>query len=355
MARVKGKNYWLWQLAGWGLLGVFSVSVAITFNQYKPNYIFVVAFYLVVGFLLSHLMRYSIIKGRFFQKPIPAQVGSIILLSIVTALIASLLQIAFDNIIDFNEERSAKYSFLEQLTIAMLNNYMVFFVWNLIYFSYYHIQKNRHRELDNLRLESLVKNLELQTIKSHINPHFIFNSLNSIRALVDEDPQRARTAITELSKILRSSLNAEKYETTTLEQELEIVNDYLALEKLRFEERLNIIHDIDPDTLQEPVPPMMLQTLVENAIKHGVSKEISGGTVEVSSHYSGNTLVLNVRNSGTLAEPSNESGFGIRGTKERLNYLYGGKANFDIKELPGNIVESSIILPIKISKNTVYV
>ncbi len=119
--------------------------------------------------------------------------------------------------------------------------------------------------------------MSLERLKSHINPHFIFNSLNSIRALVDENPERARTAITELSNILRSSMQVEKMETVPLNKELDIVKDYLALEQMRFEERLKIELDIDEDTLNQPVPPMMLQTLVENAIKHGISKHYKWG------------------------------------------------------------------------------
>src|SRR5205085_9378123 len=102
------------------------------------------------------------------------------------------------------------------------------------------------------------KELELKTIKSHINPHFIFNALNSIRALVDENPERARTAITELSNILRSSMQAEKLETVPFERELNIVKDYLALEHIRFEDRLRIEYQIDEDTLDQPVPPMKI-------------------------------------------------------------------------------------------------
>src|SRR5205085_6678051 len=118
----------------------------------------------------------------------------------------------------------------------------------------------------------LLRKLELKTIKAHINPHFIFNALNSIRALIDEDPNRARNAVTHLSNILRSSMQAEKLETVPFEKELNIVKDYLALEYIRFEERLKIEYSIEGATLNQPVPPMMLQTLVENAIKHGIGK-----------------------------------------------------------------------------------
>ena len=130
------------------------------------------------------------------------------------------------------------------------------------------IKKNM-QELDTIKLEALVRQLEVQTIKAHINPHFIFNSLNGIKALIDEDPERARDAISQLSKILRSSLSAEKAETVVFEKELEIVKAYLDLESMRFEERLQVEFAIDEATLNSQVPPMMLQTLVENAIKHG--------------------------------------------------------------------------------------
>lgn len=111
--------------------------------------------------------------------------------------------------------------------LLALNNsisfFAYYFIWSAIYFMYHYISKSRKQQLDTLRLESMVKELELQTIKAHINPHFIFNSLNSIRALVDENPQRARKAVTELSNILRSSLQSDKMETVTLEKELNIV------------------------------------------------------------------------------------------------------------------------------------
>ena len=219
-------------------------------------------------------------------------------------------------------------------------------IWMLIYIVYHYVQKNRNDQLDRLRLESTVKELELKTIKSHINPHFIFNSLNSIRALVDENPQRARKAITELSNILRSSLQTEKLETVTLETELNIVKDYLALEQMRFEERLKIEFDIDEDTLDQQVPPMMLQTLVENAIKHGISKRIDGGKIKIIADFVDNHLELVVQNTGQLNGYFNKDGFGVKSTEDRLNLLYQGKASFAIKNLSDKEVESRITMPL---------
>ena len=220
-------------------------------------------------------------------------------------------------------------------------------LWLLLYMVWHYLERNRKDEIDKLSLEKTVKELELNTIKSHINPHFIFNSLNSIRALVDENPQRARTAITELSNILRSSMQVEKMETVPLHKELDIVKDYLALEQMRFEERLKIEMDIDEDTLQQPVPPMMLQTLVENAIKHGISKKIKGGVVRVISRFTDDHFELIVQNTGVLNEEMAPEGFGLKSTRDRLNFLFHGDADFQIKRINGDEVQAKIIMPVR--------
>ena len=220
-------------------------------------------------------------------------------------------------------------------------------LWLLLYMVWHFVEKNRNDQVDKLTLEKTVKELEVKTIKSHINPHFIFNSLNSIRALVDENPQRARKAITELSNILRSSLQAEKLETVPLQKELDLVKDYLELEQMRFEERLKVEFKIDEDTLEQPVPPMMLQTLVENAIKHGISKSITGGSIKVCSDFVGDNHELVVQNSGQIIGEISDEGFGIKSTQDRLRFLYHGKAKFQIKNVNGDMVESKIIMPVK--------
>ena len=231
---------------------------------------------------------------------------------------------------------------------SLINILILITLWSLIYVSWHFIIKNRNDQLDKLKLEGLVKTLELKTIRSHINPHFIFNALNSIRALVDENPTRARSAITELSNILRSSLQADKQDTVPLAEEMAIVNDYLALEQMRFEERLTIKLAIAPDTLQQPIPPMMLQNLVENAIKHGISKDVNGGCISIAAYFNNNELHLVVQNNGILAYPTNptEQGFGIKSTKDRLHLLYQHEARFEIAQLPSNLVQAKIIMPI---------
>lgn len=137
-------------------------------------------------------------------------------------------------------------------------------------------------------------------------------------------------------------------ETVPLEKELHIIKDYLALENMRFEDRLKVEYDIDEDTLDQPVPPMMLQTLVENAIKHGISQQINGGVIKVISDFKGDYHELVVQNTGQLNGSVNTEGFGIPSTTNRLNLLYGDKASFAIKQINGSLVEAKVLIPVEI-------
>jgi LytS/YehU family sensor histidine kinase len=142
-------------------------------------------------------------------------------------------------------------------------------------------------------------------------------------------------------------MQAEKQETVPFEKELNIVKDYLALEYIRFEDRLKVEYQIDEDTLDQPVPPMMLQTLVENAIKHGIGKQISGGVVKVISDFRNNFHELIVQNTGHLNGYLNGGGdgFGLSSTRNRLQLLFGEKANFEIRQVDSGLVEARILIP----------
>ncbi|MEO6313376.1 MAG: histidine kinase [Chitinophagaceae bacterium] len=342
-------TYWLFQLFGWGMFIVVNVFFAYTWDRVDIKYIYRLVLYLVLGIGISHIMRGVINRFSIFIKPIEQQVFGFIFItfffSLLLAVLESLLLIYFDLLRKTAPERTTM-DFSKLMLYNLFASFSYLFIWNCIYYIYHYVQKSRHQQVDTLKLEALVKELELKTIKSHINPHFIFNALNSIRALIDENPMRARGAITELSNILRSSMQAGKLETVPFEKELNIVKDYLALEYIRFEDRLRIEYEIDEDTLDQPVPPMMLQTLVENAIKHGISKQVSGGTVKIISDFKFDHHELVVQNTGHLNGAYNSDGFGLTSTHNRLQLLFGEKANFTIKEINGNIVEAKVILPV---------
>jgi two-component system, LytTR family, sensor kinase len=302
------------------------------------------------GILATHLFREVIRKFGWLMLPVEKALPKFLMGVILVCLADSLIRIGIVDILNLPSSRR-RVNFLTRLLFTTLDDGLFIVCWTLIYYFYHYIEKSRKQQLDTLKLEALVKELELKTIKSHINPHFIFNALNSIRALVDENPVRARTAITELSNILRSSMQAEKMETVTFEKELNIVKDYLALEHIRFEDRLQIEYDIDEDTLDQPIPPMMLQTLVENAIKHGISKQVNGGMVKISSEFREDYHELVIRNTGYLnGALKGPDGFGLASTKNRLLLLFGQKANFDIREVNGNTVEARVLIPVDLHK-----
>ena len=296
-------------------------------------------------------MRMHIHKLELLKQKITYQIIGFILVAVLySAIIGVLVELVDFYILHYKPSSVSVLSLGKRLFLSSFNSLWILIIWIFIYYIYHYYQRNRSQELDTFRLENLVKSLQLKTIKSHINPHFIFNALNSIRALVDENPERARQAITELSNILRSSLNSDQEETVLLKDELEIVEDYLALEEMRFEERLKVDMDIDLDTLQQQVPPMMLQTLVENAIKHGISKKVEGGFVRIRSIFKDDNYIMMVENTGQLevGKPEANNGFGIKSTVERLQLMYGENANFEIKNLNKEEVLTTITLPINV-------
>jgi LytS/YehU family sensor histidine kinase len=279
------------------------------------------------------------------MRPINQQIILLLILTLVFSSFFSLAQTPFEaaySLYPTGKPAPFHIHFFYNLS----SSFVLLFIWNSIYFMYHYVVKSRKQQLDTLQLEALVKSLELKTIKAHINPHFIFNALNSIRALIDENPQRARRAITELSTILRSSLQAEKGETVSLEEELKIVKDYLALEYMRFEDRLKIEYEIDETTLNQQVPPMMLQTLVENAIKHGISKQLKGGVLKIVSDFKNNYHELSVQNTGYLNGGASHKGFGLSSTKDRLGLLYGERASFQIIQVNSELVEAKVLIPV---------
>lgn len=339
--------YWICQLAGWSSYILIYTFFYYTIRTKSSEDFFPTLFIDALGGLcITHIMRLFIKKYNLLNYDIRRQIIFMALTTLVFSFLYATIIVKIDELFELESEMWRQYTFWNKVMRASISYFLILTIWNLIYFTYHYVVRTRTDKMDKIRLESLVKELELKTIKSHINPHFIFNALNSIRALVDENPERARTAITELSNILRSSMQAEKLETAPLERELNLVKDYLELEHIRFEDRLNVEYDIDEDTLDQLVPPMMLQTLVENAIKHGISKQISGGKIKIISDFRGDHHELIVQNTGALALEVNTEGFGIVSTQNRLKLLYGGKAEFALKNVNGNMVEAKVTIPV---------
>lgn len=338
-------KYWWCQILGWGAYFVITLFFAYTYGGKVGSFFFLnTAIFISFGLLSTHLFRNAINRQNWFQYGFERQVLLFFGLMVGTGVIIYLGSTVVTNL--FRQPGDRKPFSGTTVVWSLLSTCLITANWWLIYFIWHYIDRNQNAQVDKLKLESTVKELELKTIKSQLNPHFIFNALNSIRALVDENPQRARTAITELSNILRNSMQVEKVETVSLENELSIVKDYLALENIRFEERLKVQYDIDPDTLELPIPPLMLQTLVENAIKHGISRVVNGGTVRIGSHLKNLHHEITIENTGQILEARNGQGFGLQSTRQRLSLLFGSRASFDIYNKNEQTVEAKVLMPL---------
>jgi PAS domain S-box-containing protein len=207
------------------------------------------------------------------------------------------------------------------------------------------------RLAEQARLQAVEKEGELQTLRSQLNPHFLFNSLNSVRALIGRHDDRAKQMVTSLSKLLRDLLSSRANTVHTVAKEFEIVRNYLAVEKIRFGDRLQIAMDCNPAVEDKPMPGMLLQTLVENAVKHGVSRQETGGLVEIHAGPAPGPsgLVLRVVNDGALTAssepPPGGGGYGLANTRRRIALATGGAGTLEIRELAGPRVESVVTLP----------
>ncbi len=336
--------YWWCQVAGWTFYGLSMLFFVWVFQL--PFFVIQrLLLSISFGLLFTHVLRLIILKLKLTPPIFGKQWIALFTIILVICIAYSFINSAMAEWLQLYDPEM-KATIPERFLLSLAYDSPIILVWVSIYYLWHYIENSRNTKIDSVRMESVVKDLQLKTIKAHINPHFIFNALNSIRALVDENPERARTAITELSNILRSSMQAEKMETTTLEKELSIVKDYLGLEQIRFEDRLKINYEIDEDTLDQQVPPMMLQTLVENAIKHGISKQVNGGFIKVTSDFTDNHHELIVENTGRLNDTKNIEGFGIISTINRLKLLYGNEAGFEIKNINGNMVKAKVVLPV---------
>ena len=212
----------------------------------------------------------------------------------------------------------------------------------------------RDRELRASQLETRLAQAQLRALKSQLRPHFLFNTLHSISTLMLTNVQAADTMLVRLSDLLRMSLENNTVQETTLNREMQFVNGYLEIEKMRFGERLQVHCDVEPDTLDARVPHLLLQPLVENAICHGASRCAEGGEVWINSFRRGDELHLEVGDNGPGFSPNPEwnakHGLGLNATRERLRVFYGERQRLDIHSAPGRGTIVSVQIPFNLGR-----
>ncbi|UII33930.1 histidine kinase [Fulvivirga ulvae] len=340
----RNKLYWIFQLFGWTLFFIIYSIIAGYFTNFQWQ---VFAGYLntvVVGFLLTHFYRLYIKKHEWVKLGIFKLAIRVIASSFFIALIWALIILPINKTF-FNVEKSQELTWFIALVIVF-NLSVMTLGWSLIYFLFQIFINFKKSEVEKWKLEAAVKDAELIALKSQVNPHFIFNSLNNIRSLVIENPEKARDMITHLSGLLRYSIQFNNMERVSLEHELEIVQNYLNLESIQFEDRLNYKLEIKPETLELKIPPMAVQLLVENAIKHGISDLPQGGIINIKSSLEKDTLVVEVINSGQIKKCEDSTGIGLKNASDRLKLLFGKLSDLKIENLDSNFVSAKFTIPL---------
>ncbi|MEQ9063164.1 MAG: histidine kinase [Vicingaceae bacterium] len=335
--------YWICQISGWGVY-IFLIALfnRLNGNDFGLRFSFNLLSTFILGIAVSHSYRFFIIRWNWLQLKIIQLLPRVLLASFVLAFAYySLHTFVSEYIISSNGYDFDGFALLQNLLNLSAN----FLLWTLFYWSFHFIQNFRKEEIKNLKWQATIREMELNKIKSQLNPHFIFNCMNSIRAMVDEEPEKAKNLINQFSNILRSSLYMEKKPLISFEDELSLVKDYLGLEKARLEERLNLEIEIDDNCNQFRVPPLLVQTLAENGIKHGIALLEKGGTLKIQGKVKNEILHLSIVNSGKFQSKENgKQGIGLDISRQRLKLLYGDSAELEIIEKEGNVY-ANLILP----------
>jgi hypothetical protein len=338
----KRRLYWTLQIGGWLLYALLQVGTSLaatgTVSPKRSLFLFGDALLCLV---ITHLFRIFLNRRKWLYLSMARLIPRVLVSVGVLGLIIYFLRLPLSLSLGFFEGAIAFDP--EQILIGTAFYALIFFLWSVFYFTYHYFE----RYSKSLKYEASVIQIELNNLRSQLNPHFIFNALNSIRALVDENPAKSKQAINQLANILRKSLTSDKKGLTKFEDELKIVKDYLGLESIRFEERLKTEFSIHPDSHHFLVPPLMIQTLVENGIKHGISKLKEGGIIQLNTTVRDGSLRIQIRNSGHMVNGAKRSkgGLGIKNTIQRLKLIYGDRSAFRIANENDNFVLTEIIIP----------
>ncbi|PTY06361.1 hypothetical protein DB347_13115 [Opitutaceae bacterium EW11] len=341
-------SYWVAQACGWGLLGVSLAFSALYSDPPSKNLkldLLLTGGGLVVGTLVTHLVRILLLVLRRRQPSWTTLVGVLIPISVAAAV--ALVNPVFAA----GAHCATTTEDLEKTTVGSYLSTIFLFalligVWVSLYLGYQHYSRARQAVIEQLKLDAAVKEAELRALRSQINPHFLFNSLNCLRALIPRELSRPRDAVTLLADLLRASLTLGQTHLIPLSKELEMAENYLALEQLRFESRLRIHRRISGPSAARLVPPFLVQTLIENAIKFGVAQFDEGSDVALTASVDdARNLVISVENDGRLDCATSGTGVGLRNARARLALLFGPAATLTLEQRGDRVVAVATIPP----------
>jgi sensor histidine kinase YesM len=340
----RNKIFWLYHLSA--LLTVLAINMISAYiygrvntKDIAENLVWIAPYTMsVLGFRWFYTNRNwrSLAMGKLI--PVVIVYGTIAGL-LMTIVIAGIITPIFWN--EIVNSSSASHTplvpsvyFFRVIVGGTLQSQLFICAWAFIYIS---VTGNRHTketEMSNLRLKNSLKEAQLSSLSNQLNPHFLFNSLNNIRFMIHENAQHADAMIIALSEILRYSLESSKHEKVKLGEEISIIQRYIAIVKIQMEQRLNFSIDIPENLTACLLPPMVLQMLVENAVKHGLDQMQQGGRLQLKGTEKNQLLLFTVSNDIPITHKKiqNGLGIGITNIRQRLHLLYGEKASMEVKQ-----------------------
>ncbi len=331
--------YWICQLSGWGSVALYWSYFQINDSVSLLTGILSVVIPFILAICYTHVYRNLAHQFGWINLPIKNLIPIIIvawitITGLYTAIAMSNSTLVYGGI--------GMDSFLGMITGGARYTAIWLLAFHLYHFSQY---RSRH-ELMQIKGDMLHLEAQYRNLNTELNPHFLFNALNSIKALTIEDPAKSRKAVDLLSDILRKSIHVSHYQKIKLGSEIERIESYLDLEHMRFEERLSYTVDVQEGLCSALMPPLSLLNIVENAVKHGIEKSMEHGEISITASNADDNLVVQVINTGQLSSEIND-GVGIKNTKDRLALLYKDQANVTLKNLDKEHVIAQIKLPLE--------
>jgi Histidine kinase len=343
VSRNRTRFYWLCQVVGWFSWTILGVLYATAGGMYAPSWSYAVTYggSAIVAIAWTHGYRHFIKRRGWAALEPGALLARVIPASLVLGIVLPYTDLPLYALV---YQRSTEL-FGRWTLAAILGTSWSVLVWNFAYFGIHYFERWRQAELDKLQLAVVAGEAQLHGLMAQLNPHFLFNCLNSVRGLIVEDPAKAQTAVTQLSDLMRYSMHASRIPTVALDTELEMVRTYLALQAVRFDERLRTTLDIAPATRAVQVPTMLVQALVENGVKHGIEQVPAGGTLAIAAWLEGDALRVRVTNPGQITPRDGSTQVGLANARERLRLLYGARAQLALREAGGEVV-AELTVPI---------
>ena len=335
-------QYSIFQLAFWGSYWLMNMVFA---KAWGYNYEFMGAVFLYLSLIMfgvTHAIRW-IYKRTLYKKSISV---ICLYLGLFLPIVSILVQLILYGLILLAVQTNPAVaggvgvSSLGAFIGYSMNTCIIFIIWCLIYLLRAEWIKRRETEREYWQNQIKLRDMELHFLRSQINSHFLFNAINNIRSLILEDAQAARQGLSDLATLLRGLMQIESRQTVSLREEIEWVKGYLSLEALQFEQRLVYEFSVSPELLDAQLPPLLLQTLVENAIKHGIARRRMGGKIQIiASRLNADRWQLQVENPvAELAAEHKGNNIGLKNTHDRLQNVFGEKASFALDYLANKVL-----------------